>query len=111
MKRSSSLDFLKLVAILILLAACGPGISQNTQPTPSTPVPVNGFGSASNHVHSLIALPHHVLIMATHYGLFRSSDDGATWQEVAGGKNQPMQGLMTYSLVVSPLDSAQRYPS
>ncbi len=46
--------------------------------------------------------------MATHYGLFRSSDDGATWQEVAGGKNQPMQGLMTYSLVVSPLDSQQR---
>jgi photosystem II stability/assembly factor-like uncharacterized protein len=95
--------------ILTLLAACGPGISQNTQPTPSTSVPVNGFGSASNHVHSLIALPHHVLIMATHYGLFRSSDDGATWQEVAGGNNQPMQGLMTYSLVVSPLDSQRLY--
>ena len=94
---------------LTLLAACGPGISQNTPPTPSTPVPVNGFGSASNHVHSLIALPHHVLVLATHFGLFRSTDDGATWQEVAGGNNQPMQGLMTYSLVVSPLDSQRLY--
>jgi len=95
--------------ILTLLAACSPGISQTPPPTPSTAVPVNGFGGATNHVHSLIALPHHVLILATHYGLFRSSDSGATWQEVAGGNNQPMQGLMTYSLVVSPLDSQRLY--
>jgi len=95
--------------LLILLAACGPGISQNTPQTPPTPVPVNGFGSASNHVHSLIALPQHVLVLATHYGLFRSQDNGATWQEVAGGNNQLMQGLMTYSLVVSPLDSQRLY--
>jgi photosystem II stability/assembly factor-like uncharacterized protein len=95
--------------ILTLLAACSPGISPNTPQTPPTPVPVNGFGSASNHVHSLIALPHHVLVLATHYGLFRSADNGATWQEVAGGNNQLMQGLMTYSLVVSPLDSQRLY--
>ncbi len=109
MKSYISLDFLKLVAILTLLAACSPGTSTNVPPTPSTSVPVNGFGSASNHVHSLIALPHHVLIMATHYGLFRSSDDGTTWQEVAGGNNQPMQGLMTFSLVASSLDSQRLY--
>jgi len=96
------------LVILILLAACGPGSPQVAQ-TPPTPVPVNGFGSASNHVHSLIALPHHVLIIATHYGLFRSSDNGATWQEVAGGNNQPMQGLMTFSLVASSLNSQRLY--
>src|SRR5260370_9708588 len=93
--------------ILTLLAACSP--SPNVPQVPPTPVPVNGFGSASNHVHSLIALPHHVLIMATHYGLFRPSDDGATWQKVAGGNNQPMQGLMTFSLVASSLDSQRLY--
>jgi photosystem II stability/assembly factor-like uncharacterized protein len=67
-------------------------------------VPVNGFGSAANHVHSLLALPNHVLVLATHYGIFRSEDSGATWKEVAAGHNQLMEGLMAYSLGISPLN-------
>jgi len=55
-------------------------------------------------VHSLLVLPPHVLLMATHYGLFRSQDGGTSWQEVAGGSNQPMEGLMTYSLKYSTLN-------
>ncbi len=94
--------------MLILLTSCSVVGNTNTPPAP-TAVPVNGFGTASNHVHSLIALPDHVLLLATHYGIFRSSDDGTTWQEVAGGNNQLMQGLMAYSLVVSPLDPQRMY--
>ena len=76
---------------------------------PPTEAPVNGFGSAANHVHSLVALPNHVLLLATHYGIFRSADSGATWLKVAAGPNQLMQGLMTNWLVASPLNSQRLY--
>jgi photosystem II stability/assembly factor-like uncharacterized protein len=100
---------LLLSLIAILLAACGGGAS-GAQPTANpTEVQVNGFGTAANHVHSLLALPPHVLVMATHYGLFRSQDDGTSWQEVAGGSNQLMGGLMTYSLTYSTLNSQRLY--
>jgi hypothetical protein len=70
-----------LALVLLLVSACGPN-NTNTQPTAtSTQVPVNGFGSAANHVHSLLAFPKHVLVLATHYGIFRSEDSGATWKE------------------------------
>ena len=61
-------------------------------------VRANGFGSAANHVHSLLVLPNNVLVLATHYGLFRSSDAGKTWSTVAAGPQQVMDGLMTASL-------------
>src|SRR5712692_8460484 len=99
-----------VLGLAFLLAACSPSAPGGTQPAAApTARPVNGFGTAANHVHSLIALPNHVLVLATHYGIFRSEDDGATWQEVAAGPNQPMQGLMTYSLSISPLDSQRMY--
>src|SRR6266851_3254955 len=96
-----------ILGLVCLLAACG----TNSPPPTTQPAlaRVNGFGTAANHVHSLIALPNHVLVLATHYCIFRSEDDGATWQEVAAGPNQPMQGLMTYSLSISPLDSQRMY--
>ena len=97
-----------LALIALLLVACG-GDNPNSPQTQATAVPVNGFGVASNHVHSLLAFPPHVLVMATHYGIFRSEDDGATWKEVAAGPNQPMDGLMTYSLTYSPLDPQRLY--
>ena len=100
---------LLLTIIALLLVACG-GDNTNSQPTANpTIVQVNGFGTAANHVHSLVVLPQHVLVLATHYGLFRSQDGGTNWQEVAGGSNQPMAGLMTYSLTYSPLNSQRLY--
>src|SRR5690242_1147493 len=93
-----------LALIALLLAACG-GDNTNS----ATGAPVNGFGVASNHVHSLLAFPPRVLVMATHYGIFRSEDDGATWKEVAAGPNQLMDGLMAYSLTYSPLDPQRLY--
>ncbi|HLX58487.1 MAG TPA: sialidase family protein, partial [Ktedonobacteraceae bacterium] len=99
-----------MVALALLLIGCDSAAPNSAQSTPNTTlVPVNGFGSAANHVHSLLALPQQVLIMATHYGLFRSKDNGATWQEVAGGPDQLMEGLMTYSLIISPLNSQRMY--
>jgi photosystem II stability/assembly factor-like uncharacterized protein len=98
---------LSLIAFLVV--ACG-GNTISTQPTANTTVVrINGFGTAANHVHSLLVLPSHMLILATHYGLFRSQDGGVSWQEVAGGSNQPMDGLMTYSLVYSPLNPQRLY--
>jgi len=97
-----------LLVIALLLAACG-GNNTNSQQAQPTALPVNGFGTASNHVHSLLAFPPHVLVMATHYGLFRSEDSGTTWKEVAAGPNQLMDGLMTFSLTYSPLDPQRLY--
>src|SRR5947207_5916088 len=100
---------LLLSLIALFSAACG-GDTSGTQPSANpTAVQVNGFGTAANHVHSLVVLPPNVLVLATHYGLFRSQDGGTSWQEVAGGDNQLMQGLMTYSLAVSPLDAQRLY--
>ncbi len=89
---------------LLALTACG-GLSTGSAPS-ATPAPerVNGFGTRLNHVHALLALPGNVLVLATHYGLFRSPDAGKNWTLVAAGPNQLMDGLMTTSLVVSSLD-------
>ena len=101
---------LLLSSLLVLFAACGgDNTTATSTQTAVTPTPVNGFGTAANHVHSMLALPDHVLVLATHYGLFRSEDGGTTWKEVAGGPNQLMQGLMTYSLTISPLDPNRLY--
>src|ERR1700726_2227463 len=92
-----------LCLLMLLVAACGGGGTPGNQATAvPTQVPVNGFGSAANHVHAMLALPHNVLVLATHYGLFRSENGGATWKEVAGGLHQLMYSSMTYSLGVSP---------
>ena len=89
-----------LAAIALLLVGCNS--AQNTPDT--SQVPVNGFGVSSNHVHSLLIFPSHVVLMATHYGIYRSQNDGTTWQLVAGGPNQLMSGLMEYAMTVSPLN-------
>ncbi len=105
------LPSLSLIVILCLLTACSiNSTTTSTQQTPTTNVVnVNGFGTAANHVHSLLALPNRVLVLATHYGLFRSEDGGASWTKVAAGNNQLMQGLMAYSLGYSFLNPQRMY--
>lgn len=94
--------------LTLLLTSCATGSSQPATATPA-PERVNGFGTALNHVHSLIALPGNVLIMATHYGIFRSNDDGKSWTVTAAGPGQLMEGLMAFSLVSSPLNQQRLY--
>lgn len=100
-----TLSILSLLALLF--ASCG-GTDTTTGSTANT-AKVNVFGTAANHPHSLLVLPNHVLLLATHYGLFRSADDGQSWKMVAGGAGQAMEGLMTYSMVSSPLDDKRIY--
>lgn len=85
------------LALALLLAACG---QQGDR-----------YGGPQNHVHDLLALrgaPHTVLL-ATHFGLYRTSDGGRTWTEVAGGDGQLMDGLMIFKLAQSPVDARTVY--
>jgi len=101
--------FLLLTAMLLALAGCiGDNIDTQDTPTPSQ-APVNGFGIAANHVHSLLTLPSQGLILATHYGIYRSQDGGATWKQITDGPGQLMQGLMEYAMSVSPLNSQRMF--
>lgn len=96
---------LLLATMLLFLAACDTANNtpQNT-PTP-TEVPANGFGVAANHVHSLVLLPSsQILLLATHYGIYRSTDSGATWQQETDGPGQLMSGLMEYALTYNALN-------
>jgi len=99
-----------LLSLALLLVACDNG-NGGGQTASATPVNVNGFGTAQNHVHSLVILPdaHQTMVLATHYGIFRSQDHGATWQKTAGGPGQQMQGVMTYYLSYNPLNPQRLY--
>lgn len=96
------------LCLVALLTACGADTTTTQTPAPDSPA-VNGFGGSANHVHSLIALPGHVLVLATHYGIFRSADAGSTWQKTAAGHGQLMEGLMAFALRPSPLDSQRLF--
>ncbi len=71
----------------------------------------DAYGGAQNHIHDLLALrglPHTVLL-ATHIGLYRTTDGGHTWTDVAGGAGQAMDGLMLFKLAQSPVDLRRIY--
>lgn len=101
-----------LLCLALLLAACdnGGGSGQNATAS-ATARSANSFGSAASHIHSLVVLPdtNHTLFMATHYGIFRSQDHGAAWQETAGGPGQLMQDVMTYYLSYNLTDPQRLY--
>jgi photosystem II stability/assembly factor-like uncharacterized protein len=101
---------LLLSMLILMLASCNSSWNNNIPATAtSTDAKVNGFGTAANHPHSLLVLPNNVLVLATHYGTFRSNDGGTTWKQVAGGPGQPMDGLMSDHLSLSSLDPQRIY--
>src|SRR6266566_1257447 len=107
---------LLLSLIALFSVACG-GDTNGNEPTANpTVVQVNGFGTAANHVHSLAVLPPHVLVLATHYGLFRSQDGGTNWQVVAPGNDTPDE-VYVYLSELGPLglkrslDNGQHFTS
>jgi photosystem II stability/assembly factor-like uncharacterized protein/predicted small secreted protein len=102
---SIRLLILSIALLALLLTGCSTFTGGDTQSQPQA-VKVNVFGTAANHVHSLIALPNNVLLLATHYGLFRSADGGQHWALVAAG---PDQGMMTNWLAASPLNQQRLY--
>lgn len=104
--------FIFLVVLTCLLTACSSGNpSGPTTNASPTSQPVNGFGIAGNHVHAMVILPdaNHTLVLSTHFGIFRSQDHGATWQETAGNPSQLMHGTMTFSLSYNVVDPQRLY--
>jgi len=101
-----------LVAVVlatVTLNACslpGTGAAPSNEQTEPQ---VNVFGTKLNHTHSLIVLPDMALLLATHFGIFRSQDGGATGQLVAAGSNQLMDGRMTSSLSSSSINPQRVY--
>jgi hypothetical protein len=90
--------------LLVGLAGCStaPGASSTT---------TGISGSALNHLHDVLPL-HGVagtVLVATHLGLYRTTDRGQTWQEVAGGPGQAMDSLMIFKLAQSPVDPRRIY--
>ncbi len=103
------LFFLVLTFLFVGCSTGNPG-SPTANASPTTP-PVNGFGIAGNHVHAMVILPdaNHTLVLSTHFGIFRSQDHGATWQETAGSSSQLMHGTMTYWLSYNLVDPQRLY--
>lgn len=97
---SGSLAALLGLLLAALLSACGGPASADAS-----------YGGPNNHLHDILALrgaPHTVLL-ASHIGLYRTANSGQSWQEVAGGPGQAMDGLMLFKLAQSPVDAQRVY--
>jgi hypothetical protein len=104
---------LAICSVLLLIGMTGcAGATSPTAVTSaayatSTPAATSAtFGGLFNHLHDVLPLRGVVgtVLMATHLGLYRTTDRGRTWREVAGGHGQAMDGLMIFELAQSPLD-------
>ena len=92
------------ILLLVGMAGCStaPGVSSTT----------TGINSSSlNHLHDMLPLHGMVgtMLVATHLGLYRTTDRGQTWREVAGGPGQVMDSLMIFKLAQSPVDPKRIY--
>lgn len=92
------LALVALIAMLAMLAGCGGSSAES-------------YGGAKNHLHDLLAMSGapNTLLVASHFGLYRTADAGKTWSEVAGGAGQLMDGLMIYKLAQSPVEPKRVY--
>ncbi len=112
-KSERMFHFVRMVALAailtLVLAACSMGGDSGAQTASPQQEKVNGFGTAQNHVHAFLSFPGNILVLATHYGLFRSTDGGKNWSLVAAGPGQLMDGMMTFSLTSSLLNTQHVY--
>ncbi|HEX6818077.1 MAG TPA: hypothetical protein VF120_06840 [Ktedonobacterales bacterium] len=85
---------ISLAALLTLLAGCG-----------------SDYGGSQNHMHDMLSLTSapQTLLIASHIGLYRSTDSGGSWNVVAGEGGQAMDGLMIYKFAQSPVDAKRVY--
>jgi hypothetical protein len=92
-------------AVLFLLLLLLPGCSQTNTSSSGR------YGGSLNHVHDVLVLRgvSQTVLLATHIGLYRTANGGASWQEVAGGSGQVMDGLMLFKLAESPVDPQRVY--
>lgn len=89
------------VLLLVGMAGCTSGSSSAS----------SAYGGSQNHLHDLLPLRGFAgtVLLATHLGLYRTTNRGQTWREVAGGSGQPMDGLMIFKLAQSPVDPQRIY--
>lgn len=90
-----------LVAIIVIVVLILHNINLS-QPLGTDPtVAGRPLSNPDQHLHSLAIDPVHpgTVYLGTHYGLFTSTNDGATWPEKRGQFNT----LMIISMAVSPL--------
>jgi photosystem II stability/assembly factor-like uncharacterized protein len=95
-----------LVAALALAAVILAGCSS------SSATSTNGaYGGPSNHLHDMLALQgvSNTVLLASHFGIYRTDDGGKTWKQITGNAGQPMKDLMPYKLVQSPADPRRIY--
>ncbi len=100
--RMASLILAVCAALLILgMSGCASGSSTAN----------SAYGGSLNHLHDLLPLNGFdgTVLLATHLGLYRTTDRGKTWREVAGGPGQAMDGLMIFKLAQSPVDPQRIY--
>jgi photosystem II stability/assembly factor-like uncharacterized protein len=90
--------------VVLCLSACN-SLASSSQTQALVEQNVNGFGTAANHVHAMLVLPTQSVLLATHYGLYRSINDGKSWS----GPNATMSNMMASSLSSSPLDQQHIY--
>lgn len=97
---------LALCSVLLLVGMAGCG----TAPGASTTATGANSGSI-NHLHDLLPLRGvaGTVLVATHLGLYRTTDRGQTWREVAGGPGQVMDSLMIFKLAQSPVNPQRIY--
>jgi len=106
--RASTLTVVLLVAAA-LLGVCADG--RGSSGTSGVAIDPAAYGGPHNHVHALVTLRGvpQTLLLASHFGLYRSADGGRSWSEVAGGAGQVMDGLMMAALVQSPVEAERVY--
>jgi len=90
--------------LLVGVAGCATAPSASSTTTGTS-------GGALNHLHDLLPLQGvaGTVLVATHLGLYRTTDGGQSWREVAGGHGQAMDSLMIFKLAQSPVNPQRIY--
>ena len=93
------------IVLLAVVAGCAPA--------PGASTTLGTSNGSINHLHDVAPLRGvgngGAALVATHLGLYRTTDHGQTWREVAGGHGQVMDSLMIFKLAQSPVDPQRVY--
>lgn len=98
-------------SMLLLLAALAIGMAGCGTTPGASPATTGAFGGSLNHLHDVLPLRGMAgtVLVATHFGLYRTTDRGQSWREVAGGSGQSMDSLMIFKLAQSPVNPQRIY--
>lgn len=91
-----------VLAVVAFFALTSQGAAQPIGTDPTTAG--QPLSNPEQHLHSFAIDPHHpgTILLGSHFGLFTSTDDGATWPEKRGQLNT----LMMIAVTVNPGDGS-----